>query len=332
MMPAAIRSATAKDLPEMVDLLIRDGEQRRSLDAALWPLDADTRSRIESAVGAGLDSVNPSAGVLWLLAEVSKQIVGITHSMIVPVPPIYQVAGSPGLFLDDCFTTEDAPPGTAEALLVATEDALRASGASGLIASCPAAGPWRPFYERHGYEPVTLYMAKHGFSVHPVASNARSAGREDVSGIVRLSADHRKTLAELNPRFWHVHPEADSRFEMWMHYSLTLTDRDMIVAGMPGEVHGYIIAQPVSPLLVPAAHDIRAIGVIDDFYDQDFMNVSAVSNGGATAASLLSAAESAFARRGFAGALVVCPAAWTSKVSLLEREGYRTAKLWMLKR
>ena len=31
-------------------------------------------------------------------------------------------------------------------------------------------------------------------------------------------------------------------------------------------------------------------------------------------------------------ALVVCPAAWPSKISLLERRGYRTAKLWMLKR
>lgn len=101
---------------------------------------------------------------------------------------------------------------------------------------------------------------------------------------------------------------------------------------LPGEVRGYIVAQPVSPLLVPAAHDIRAIGVIDDFYDKDFANVSAVSSGGATAADQLSAAESAFARRAFATALAVCPAAWTSKVSLLEREGYLTAKLWMLKR
>jgi len=153
-----------------------------------------------------------------------------------------------------------------------------------------------------------------------------------VSGIVRLSADHRKTLAELNHRFWPVHPEADSRFEVWMRYSLTLKDRDMVVAGVPGEVHGYIIAQPVSPLLVSAAHDIRAIGVIDDFYDQGFANISAVSNDGAMATNLLSAAESAFGRRGFATALAVCPAAWASKTLLLEREGYRTAKLWMLKR
>ena len=35
---------------------------------------------------------------------------------------------------------------------------------------------------------------------------------------------------------------------------------------------------------------------------------------------------------GFTAALAVCPAAWTSKAALLERRGYSTAKLWMLKR
>lgn len=74
------------------------------------------------------------------------------------------------------------------------------------------------------------------------------------------------------------------------------------------------------------------IGVIDDFYDRDFAKVPSLSNRGASASTLLSAAESAFARRGFKAALAVCPAAWTSKVSLLEREGYQKAKLWMLKR
>jgi hypothetical protein len=206
------------------------------------------------------------------------------------------------------------------------------AGGGVLIASCPAGGPWRALYERHGYEPVTLYMAKNGFSVGAVAPNIGPARPENVPGIVERSAEHRKTLAELNPRFWHLHPEADGRFAAWMQFSLTLKDRDMIVATTQDEVHGYIIAQPVSPLLVPAAHDVGAIGVIDDFYDQDFAKVSAVSNGGATAAALLSAAESAFARRALTGTLVVCPAAWTSKVFLLERAGYRIAKLWMLKR
>lgn len=331
-MAPLIRRATAQDIPGMAGLLVMDAERRRLLDPALWTLAANSSALIESALDRGLAGSNTSTQELWLLAETSGRLVGITHAMIVPVPPVYGVAASPGLFLDDCCTAPDAPPDTAEALLVATEVALRAAGAGDLIASYTAAGPWRPLYERHGYQPVTLYMAKHGFSAHDLSAGLRSARPEDVPGIVMLSADHRRTLAGLNPRFWPLHPDADIRFKAWMNHSLTLTDRDMIVAGGADEMHGYAIAQSVSRLLIPAGHEIGAIGVVDDFYDQDFANVAALSNGGATAAKLLSAAESAFARRVFASALVVCPAAWTSKAELLKQRGYRVAKLWMLKR
>jgi len=191
--------------------------------------------------------------------------------MMVPVPPIYDAAASlPGLLLDECFTSADAPSGTAEALLVAAEAALTTAGASSLIASYPAAGPLRPLYERHGYEPVTLYLAKHGLRADALPPRVRPASAADVPGIVKLSAEHRKTLAAVNPRFWHIHPEADSRFDAWMRRSLTFGDRDMLVAGAPGEVRGYVVAQPCSPLLVPIAHDVAGIGVVDDFYDADF--------------------------------------------------------------
>ena len=188
-----IRRATSRDIPGMVDILLFDAERRRALDPALWPLTADASARIATALDRGLAGANPSARELWLLAETSGQLVGITHAMIVPAPPIYGVAVSPGLFLDDCFTTPEAPSGTAEALLAATEGALRDAGARGLIASHPAAGPWRPLYESHGYEPVTLYMAKHGFSVHDLPPDLRRARPEDVQDIVKLSADHRST-------------------------------------------------------------------------------------------------------------------------------------------
>jgi hypothetical protein len=331
-MALATRPATIADLPEMTSLLIADAERRRSLDPALWPVAPEARTRIEADIRRGFEPARSAARARWLLAEAQGRIVGVTHAMIVPVPPIYGVAASPGLLLDDCFTIADAPPDAAESLLLATEASLREMGASTLIASCPAAGAWRALYERHGYEPVTLYMARHGFTDHAPAPGVRSAAPEDVPGIVKLSADHRRTLARLNPRFWQIHPNADARFDAWMRYSLTLKDRDMFVAGPPGDMRGYIIAQPVAPLLVPAAHDITATGVIDDFYALDFADASTVANDGAMAASLLSAAENTFARRGYTAALAVCPAAWTTKAALLEREGYRTAKLWMLKR
>ena len=324
-MSPSIRPATPHDLAGIVALLMEDAQARVALDPRLWRPAADAKARIERAVSAD------RAGELWLVADHNNQIVGVTHGMIVPVPPIYDdSAGAPGLILNECFTPPDAPPGTAESLLVATEDALRKAGAARLIASCPAAGPLRPLYQRHGYEPVTLYLAKHGFRADGVPPGVRLARDEDVPAIVRLSARHRKTLAELNPRFWHIHAQADARFDRWMRISLTLKDRDMLVAGAPGEVRGYVVAQPCPPLLVPPAHE-AAIGIIDDFYDEGFGNVSALSDTGSSG-DLLAAAESAFARRGAESAFVVCPAAWPSKISLLESRGFRIAKLWMLKR
>ncbi|HKJ61186.1 MAG TPA: hypothetical protein VKA94_04230, partial [Hyphomicrobiales bacterium] len=229
------------------------------------------------------------------------------------------------------FIAEDAPSGTAEALLAAAEAALRDAGARLLVASCTADAQWRSVFDGHGYDPVTLYMGKAGFDAGELPAGVRPAIPDDVPGIVAASAEHRKTLARLHP-FWTLHPDADARFGNWMRRSLTLTDRDMLVCGSPDDVDGYAIAQPISPLLIPAAHDIKAVGVLDDFYHKDFANVSKISNGGSAAADLLSSAESAFARRNYKAALVVCPAAWRSKISVLERQGYRTAKLWMLKR
>ena len=332
-MPPAIRPATLQDLPRIVALLTEDAEVRHSLDPLLWRLAADASTRIERAVGGALNASRTPAQELWFVAEHAGQVVGVTRAMIVPVPPIYDdAAGSPGLLLDDSCVSAGAPPGTAEALLVVTEAALEAAGAALLVASCPANGALRPLYERRGYEPLTLYMVKHRFSSGTLPPRVHFATAAHVPGIVRRSAQHRTTLARVNPRFWHIHPDADRRFDAWMRRSLTFGDRDMFVSVEAGGVRGYVIAQPVAPLLVPAAHDIAAIGVIDDFYDDDLADVATLSNGGSNAESLLAAAEGAFARRTIDSVLVVCPATWLSKVALLERSAYRPAKLWMLKK
>jgi len=332
-MSPLIRAATPNDIPQIVALLIEDAQARNSLDPLLWRLAADAPARIEKTVGMAFAKSDAPAREFWFVVETENRIVGVTHAMLVPVPPIYDAAaGAPGLLLDDCFTSADAPPGAAEALLAATETALRRAGAARLVASCPATGPLRPLYERHGYEPITLYMVRDGLTPGAAPSAVRLADAGDVSGIVQLGAKHRSTLAKIDPAFWHIHPEADRRFDAWMRRSLTFTDRDMLVAEVAGDVHGYVIAQPIAPLLVPAAHDIAGMGIVDDFYDQDFADVAALSNGGASGGDLLVSAEGTLARRGTVSMLVVCPAAWPSKISLLERHGYRTAKLWMLKR
>jgi len=332
-MPPSIRLATLRDLPAIVALLLLDAEARRALDPMLWRIARDASTRIEKAAGAALTASQTSTGELWFVAEQAAQIVGVTHAVLVPVPPIYDgSAGPPGLLLDDCFISADAPSGTAEALLTATEAALVSAGAPRLIASCPVAGPLRPLYERHGYEPVTLYMAKHRFSSDALPPEVRPASAEDVAGIVKRSVEHRRTLARIDSRFWHIHSEADSRFEAWMRRSLTFKDRDMLVATAAGEVRGYVIAQPMAPLLVPAAHDLAPVGVLDDFYDEDFADISAMSTNASSGVNLLAAAEGAFTRRAIDSAVVVCPAGWPSKIALLHQRGYRTGKLWMLRR
>lgn len=266
-----------------------------------------------------------------MLAEAAGQVVGLSHAVIVPPPPIYAAPGRPGLILDDSFTIAEAPVGTSQALLAATEAALKDMGAAGLIASCLENSPWRPLFKAAGYRPVTLYMSRHGFTDSPPIQSTRPASLEDIPAIVALSADHRATLQRLNPRFWTIHPEADQRFGGWMRYSLGLTDRDMIVAGPPSAITGYVIAQPITSLHLPAGHDAAHIGFIDDFYSDDFAQVGRLTDGGRGASELLAAAERAIVRRKVHAALVVCPADWTSKKALLTRAGYRSAKLWMLK-
>jgi hypothetical protein len=152
-----------------------------------------------------------------------------------------------------------------------------------------------------------------------------------VAAISQLGAQHRRTLSQINPLFWRLHAEADGRWELFLRYMMTLKDREVLVAETAGAIHGYVIPQPISPLLVPPGHDIARIGVIDDYFDLDFAAVEALQEGGTLAKALTASAEAFFAARDLTAALTVCPAEWSSKRRLLEQAGYRTAKLWLFK-
>lgn len=326
----SVRSATINDIDAIAVLLTEDAKARSTLDPQLWRLDDGVTSRAKDAVAKVLTATGP-AKELFLVAEANQQLVGVAHGMIVAAPPIYDVKVTPGLVLDDCCTSPKAPDGTAEALLSAMETALRGIGATSFIASSAYDSPLHKLYTHHDYEPVTLYMAKHGFTDRPLPPDVRLATNDDIPGIVTLSAAHRKTLQEINDRFWHIHPEADARFGMWMRYSLTLKDRDMYVATAKNGLAGYAIAQPIARLLIPLAHDAAHIGVVDDFYDTDFAAIEGAPPA-SSAVHLLSAAETSFAKRGFPSALVVCPANWESKRTVLTQNGYKPAKVWLLKK
>lgn len=329
---AAVRAATISDLPRMVDLLLEDAKQRHAFDPTLWAIADNASDKVEAAVKFALEADKQPFRQKWLVAEGDDGLVGLTHSMMLPVPPIYAGKwGDPGLLLPDCFVAEDAPSGTVEALVEAAEADLRHAGAELLLASFVSGDDWRSCFAGRGYEPLTLYLAKVGFEDTAASGDVGPASEDDLPGIVARSAENRTILAELD-EFWTPHAEAYGRFWNWMKRCLTLKDRDMLVVGSPDNLDGYVIAQPASRLHFPPAHDITATGMIDDYYHPEYSNPSRTQNGGTAATALLYAAEAALAGRGAKATMIVCPAAWHSKISVLENAGYQTAMVWMMKR
>ncbi len=326
------RPATPVDIPRLVPLLLQDAEERHALDPVLWRIAADAPARIEEALRFALTAEDQPVRQFWLVGESDGALTGVIHAMLLPVPPIYAGAfGPPGLILADSQTAADAPAGTVDALVAAAEEAMRAAGAELLLSSFVTGATWQTAFAARGYDPLTLYLSRTDLGEDGRPSGVRAATEDDVPGIVIRSAENRQVLSGIDA-FWEPHPEADARFAAWMTRSLTLRDREMLVAGDPDRLEGYVIAQPASRMHFPPAHDIRGTGVVDDYFHPDFGAPAMLAEGGAGATALLRAAEAAFAARGMGAAFVVCPAGWTSKLEMLEAAGYDVAMVWSIKR
>ncbi|WP_108662183.1 hypothetical protein [Acuticoccus kandeliae] len=329
--PAAVRAAQPHDIPAIAALVLADAARRERANSALWPMAVDARRTVEAAIADALAGARPGVREAWLVAEAGGRLAGTVHTLRLPVPPIYAGAwGDPGLIMPECLATADAPEGTLDALVAAAEADLREAGARLLLATRIDGNRTGPCLAARHYAPLTLYLAKDDFAMATPAP-VRAAEARDIAGIVRLSAIHRARLAAIDA-FWTPHPEADARFASWMEKSRTLADRDMLVAGPAGALDGYAIAQPASRLHFPPAHALAGIGVIDDFFHRDFADLDRLDADARGATALLRAAEGAFAARGTAAAIVVCPAGWGAKVRVLEGAGYRTAITWLIKR
>lgn len=330
--PPAIRLATLEDIPPMVGLLLADARERHAGDAILWAIADDAATQIENALTFALTAKRQPFRQFWQVAEESGRIVGVVHSMMLAVPPIYAGAfGDPGLILPDTFTAPEAPAGTMEALINAAETTLQDAGARIVLSSFITGSDWGAAFGRRGYDPLTLYLSRTTPGGTDMPAGVRPATEADVPALVARSAENRATLFEIDD-FWAIHPKASTRFDAWMRRSLTLPDRDMLVMGPAEAVAGYIIAQPASRLHFPPAHDITGTGVIDDFYHSDLADPAALVNGGTGPTALLQGAEAAFCGRGTGTAFVVCPAGWQSKIEMLEAAGYKTAMVWAIKR
>lgn len=332
-MPLTIRPAAPADLPPLVDLLLADAEARCRADPGLWRMDPSARDKTTGTIRAAMQAGNPPFRQQWLVALAGRRLAGVAHSILLPVPPIYAGEfGPPGLIMEDCALAPDAPEGTRDALLRAAEADLTTAGARILLASGIQGGDWDGAYHAHGYAPLTMYFARTGLdrpAAPPAAApGARPATPDDLPGIVAASALNRRILHGLHRQFWKPHPDAGQRFGAWMQRSLTLQDRDLFVTPR-GD--GYAVSQPATPLHFPPPHDISGVGVIDDFFHPATADPQALAPSAPQAAALFQAAEAARARRGDHSVLVVCAAAWRSRIALLESLGYRNAITWHIK-
>lgn len=321
-MPERIRPATPSDSAAIVPLLLRDADHRRRLNPALWAVPADARARVLAALRTIGDPVVGPVRHHWLVAEGDAGITGVAHAANLPAPPIYDLrGGTAGIVLDD--TVLPADRSRASALIAAAERATEEAGAVLFVAACPA--DWderRACFERAGYAATTLYMAKTGLGAHRQEPAVRIATDADLPTVVRLGNAFRAKLKQANPVFWNPRIDADLRFEAWMKTTLTLADRRLFVSDSAGTIDGFLVAQPGSPIHLPAAHDAARIGLIDDFVAAAYTD---------HAGALIDAAEADFHARGRTTALAICPAKMFDKAALLERFGYRTANLWMTK-
>tara|TARA_R110002049_G_scaffold44333_2_gene129754 strand:- start:15078 stop:16073 length:996 start_codon:yes stop_codon:yes gene_type:complete len=331
-MPISIRPADTRDIRAMIPLLLQDAAAREARNNQLWAVDPQAAARLDATLTATLQNETPAFRQHWLIAEDAGRVVGLAHSILLPVPPIYAGEfGPPGLIMEDCCIAPGAPDGTLAVLVQAAQDDLVAAGARVVIGASVPDGVFAAEYTARGYEPLTLYLTKSDLRRAAPQSDMRAAQAADVPQIVAASARHRQIIADLDD-FWTTHPDADARFGSWMHKSLTLQDRDMVVAEAEGQLEGYAIAQPASALHIPPAHDPAKIGFIDDYYHDDYADPAVLEPDSAGASGLLAAAEGASAARGDVAALVVCPAAWDSKVALLARNGYSVAQTWFIRR
>lgn len=331
-MTVTIRPARPTDLAPLVTLMLADAQDRHSADPGLWRMAAEAWNKTHSSIKTAMEAEKPPFRQQWLVAESDGKVVGVTHSILLPVPPIYAgVSGPPGLIMEDCAVAPDAPTDTRPALLKAAEADLIEAGAVILLASSVEGGAWETEYARHGYEPLTQYFAKTGLTGKAASAGVRQATEGDVPAIVTASAVHRSILARLHHLFWQPHDDADARFGAWMNRSLTLQDRDMFVAEEAGGIRGYAISHPATPLHFPTPHDISGIGVIDDFFHDATQNPEELDISSLNAEALFLAAEAARAGRGDHSVLVVCPAAWQSKIEMLKHLGYSNAITWHIR-
>lgn len=307
------RPAQSDDVDRVATLL-----DARRTDSVLPPA---SRQAIAEQIRRDLDA--PHGQFNWLVVEDGATIAAAIHIAVIPPPPIY-AGGIVGVILGAWFT----PTIAVEHVVDAAEAYLHERNVTKLIGAAPLVSAMADALERRAYRPTVHYMAKASLTQTAATDKLRPAAETDIETLVAFNREARARLHEANPAFWTSHPDADTRFGLWMKFSLTMRDRSMLVNE---QGRGFIIAQPASPIQLPITADAQATGVIDDFHDATFGTSLTQERKSPSGADLLAAAENDFIARGKTAALAICPAAWTAKKALLTRAGYSTNHMWFVK-
>ena len=302
------RKANESDIPRIAALIGR--QQRDTLPNPPGAIAVQIKRDIEGNAGP----------FEWIVAE-TRDDIAVGRIAMIPAPPIYDLKGLAGVVLGT-WHTEDAS-------IEPFDRHLRDRGAAMLVMDCSADDKEkRGKLETLGYTATTHYMLKHGLTQQFAAPNIRAANDTDIPALVAFNREARWRLHEANPAFWISHPDAETRFGLWMKMSLTMHDRTIFVSEHNGQPNGFLITQPPSPIQVPITLDETKIGVIDDFHAISFGASLIERHDPASASSLLRIAEADFAKRGRTAAMAICPAAWHAKRSRLEEAGYKTQHTW----
>lgn len=308
-----VRRLTERDIPAALPLRLSAAQHRARLEPLLWPLHPAATECLRAELERQLSLPERLA---WFLTEQGGEVVGVAQSGRYPAPPVYAelLAGQTG---GDLYAT--APEALAPLLDASEEFQVRGNVALH-TAVCPAQdGEKLAFLRGRGYRPLTNWMVQ---AVNPQAAcpaSVRPATEADIPALVELNAAAQQQKKQANPRFWTPHPEAPKRFAAWLHHSLTLTDRRLLVSQQGGQVRGFVIVQPTPHL--SAAHDPSGTATVDDLAAADWDSFR----------DLLQAAQHRAAQRQFTTLQVISPVNWPERNEALQDAGFHTANLWLLR-
>jgi hypothetical protein len=322
-----MRLASPEDASRIAQLVLRTDDKTRRTGKRSHHLPPMAEERLTALIRR--DTATPNGQSHWWIAETPSGLTAATaHIAVIPPPPIYDLGGrAAGIVLGHW----SAPGITPEALISALEGHLRERRAAMLVIACRSDEDTTIAAAiAAGYQATTDFKVKTALSPEAPPQFIRMATEHDVPNLVAFNREVRDLLREANPDFWRSHPEAETRFGLWMKFSLTMRDRTIFVSHEDHSTTGFIIAQPASPIPLSIASE-ESVGVIDDFHCTTFGSSLTARADTRAGDALVAAAETDFVRRGKTAAMAVCPVAWTSKAALLERAGYRTQFTWYTK-